>query len=123
MNLIEKYVLPGKKMALFFYIRGALHNLVPRFWLNASRRRVLRNWEKRADAGYLRWRRDIYCRLEKPCTIPEEAGVALKDVRMGNFQSRYAVDAQRSLRYFPGNALLAFKDGDVWENQIGRAHV
>lgn len=118
MNLIEKYVLPGKKMALFFYIRGALHNLVPRFWLNASRRRVLRNWEKRADADYLRWHRDIYCRLEKPCTIPEEAGVALKDVRMGNFQSRYAVDAQRSLRYFPGNALLAFKDGDVWENPV-----
>lgn len=91
---------------------------MPRFWLNASRRRVLRNWEKRADAGYLRWRRDIYCRLEKPCTISEEAGVALKDVRMGNFQSRYAVDAQRYLRYFPGNALLAFKDGDVWENPV-----
>ena len=35
MNLIEKYVLPGKKMALFFYIRGALHNLVPMAYASA----------------------------------------------------------------------------------------
>lgn len=29
MNLIEKYVLPGKKMALFFYIRGRFIILCP----------------------------------------------------------------------------------------------
>lgn len=116
MNFIEKYILSGKKMALFFYIRGALRNLVPRSWLNAGRRRVLRNWEKRPDAGYLRWRRDIYCRLNEPFSIPNESGVVLKDVRVGKYQSRYSIDAQRSLRCFPKDSILAFKDGDVWEN-------
>lgn len=77
---------------------------------------MLRNWEKRADADYLRWRRDIYCRLEEPFYISEEAGVVLKDVKVGKFQSRYAIDAQRTLRYFPEDSVLAFKDGDVWEN-------
>ncbi len=116
MNFIEKYILPGKKMALFFYIRGALRNLVPRSWLNAGRRRVLRKWEKRPDAGYLRWRRDIYCRLNEPFSIPKESGVVLKDVRVGKYQSRYSIDAQRSLRCFPKDSILAFKDGDVREN-------
>ena len=116
MNIVEKYILPGKKMAFFFYLKGAMYSLVPRSWLNARRKRLLRNWEKRSDADYLRWRRDIYCRLTDPFVIPKDKGVALKDVKVGKFQSRYSVDAQRSLRCFPKNALLAFKDGDIWEN-------
>lgn len=116
MNIIEKYILPGKRMAIFFYLKGAMYNLVPRRWLGARRKRLLRNWEKRPDADYLRWRRDIYCRLTDSFVIPKESGVLLKDVRIGKFQSRYSIDAQRSLRCFPENAVLAFKDGDIWEN-------
>ena len=116
MNIVEKYILPGKKMAFFFYLKGAMYNLVPRSWLNARRKRLLRNWEKRLDADYLRWRRDIYCRLSAPFVIPKDKGVALKDVKVRKFQSRYSIDAQRSLRCFPKNSILAFHAGDVWEN-------
>lgn len=116
MNVVEKYILPGKKMAFFFYLKGAMYNLVPRSWLNARRKRLLRNWEKRPDADYLRWRRDIYCRLNEPFVIPKDKGVALKDVKVRKFQSRYSIDAQRPLRCFPKNSILAFKAGDVWEN-------
>ncbi len=116
MNILEKYIRPGKRIALFFYIKGALYNLVPRSWLNNYRRRLLSNWEKRSDADYLRWRRDIYCRCEKPFSIPPGTGIVLRDVKSGRFQSRYALDAQRALRCFPKDAVLAFKDGDIWEN-------
>lgn len=118
MNFVEKYILPGKTPPLFFYIKGALNHLMPRGLMNARRKRLLSGWEKRPDADYLRWRRDVYCRLTDRYDLPEASTVRVKDVRVGKFQSRYAIDAEFSLRGFPREREVAFKDGDIWENPV-----
>lgn len=116
MNFVDKYIRSGKKLAISFYVKGWLYQMIPRCRLNSWRRRILKDWEKRPDAEYIRRRRDIYCRLSVPYAIPKEDAVALRDVRIGKFKSRYVIDAQQPLRCFPGHSELAFKDGDVWEN-------
>lgn len=85
-----------------------------RFWQWRGRR-LLRGWEQRPDADYIRRRRDIYCRLEQPCTLGAEAR-EIREINTRNFQSRYALDAMRTLKYFPKYAKVRFCDGDVWHN-------
>lgn len=77
---------------------------------------MLKGWEARKDAEYLKWRRDIYCRISKPFVLEEKDSVRVEDVNERNFQSRYALDAYRVLKYFPKNRRIAFNDGDVWVN-------
>lgn len=113
MNFIDKYIRSGKTPALLFYIKGVLFGLVPGCVLNIRRRHILRGWRNRQDAAYLLWRRDIYCPDRPVSELPDEARVKVRDVRIGNFQSRYALDAARALRYFPANADIAFIDGDI----------
>lgn len=116
MNFIDKYILPGKTLPLLFYLRGGLCHIMPRVFLNARRKWMLSGWDRRPDADYLRWRRDVYCRLTGMYTLPESIRVKAKDVRVGKFQSRYAIDAEFPLRGFPEESEVAFKDGDIWEN-------
>jgi len=126
MNVIEKYYRSGRTPAFLYYLRAALWELVPGFLLRRRLRRLLRSWESRPDADYLRWRRDFYCMLEgnaekapddvRNMTRRGEKVVRVRDVTPRLFQSRYALDARRLLRYFPQNLLIRFRDGDVMEN-------
>ena len=116
MNFVDKYIRAGKRIALFQYVGDFFFGITPSWWLNARRRRWLRNWESRPDADYLRMRRDHYCQLETPVALDLEKAVRIKDVRIGNFQSRYAMDARKALRYFPKDAKVSLIDGDVRVN-------
>ncbi len=109
-------------MALFFYVGGWLRSLVPSRLLQYRRRKLLKGWESREDAAYIRMRRDFYCR---DFTAPLSEEVAednssrfahFGDVKVGNFQSRYAIDAAKYLRYWPKEMKLRFQDGDIRRN-------
>lgn len=114
-DFIDKYIRAGKSIPLFYYIRETLFNLIPRSLLARRRKRILRGWEQRPDADEIRERVDFYCPLKEPFPLSDNA-VALKDIRPGKFLSRYAYDAQRSLRYWPGDVKVDFQHGDIWEN-------
>lgn len=116
MNFIDKYIRAGKRVALFQYVGYYLAELVPSWWFNMRRRRWLRHWESRPDAGYLRMRRDHYCQLQEITPLNPDKSVKVRDVRIGNFQSRYAMDARKVLRYFPKDALVSLIDGDIRVN-------
>lgn len=77
---------------------------------------MLRGWETRRDAEYINWRKDIYCRLSTPSSLPYSESVKIGEVNECNFQSRYALDAYRVLKYFPKDKRIAFCDGDIRVN-------
>lgn len=115
MGFIDKYFITGKKIPFFFYAKGVLFGMVPRRILNRRRKRMLKGWESRPDAGYLRTRRDYYCALPEngsPC----DGEIALKDIRLGKVKSRYAVDAAMVFRYFPAEKRINLLAGDCWSN-------
>ncbi len=118
MSFYKKYILAGKSIPLWFYIRTWGGNLLPRSFWNWRRRQLTRNWESRDDADYIRTRRDIYCRLNETVKLPDEKVVNLGDVNERNFQSRYGLDAFSVLKYFPKQEKVIFCDGDVWENPV-----
>lgn len=128
MNFYKKYFKAGKEMALPYYLKWVLRSLLPRPLLGWSRRRLLRGWESRPDADYIRERVDYYCRVGEEDkgdydTSPRELlarvepqNVKLSEISTRRFHSRYAIDAQRILRYFPGDIRINFYAGDIWEN-------
>lgn len=123
MNILQKYIYPGKRMAIFFYLQGWLRELVPNAILRHKRKSLLKNWEKRDDAEYIRMRRDFYCREFGDSSLVETSLdnenpklVRFRDVKVGNFQSRYAIDARRYLRYWSKDLKLLFQDGDIRKN-------
>lgn len=115
MNYYKKYILAGKRIPLLFYISNWFANLLPRtYWIH-KRGKLLKGWEQRADADYIRDRVNLYCRLDRLYSV-DDRSVSVKDVNRHNFQSRYAFDAQSALRYFPGSAKVGFIDGDIRVN-------
>jgi len=125
MDILQKYIIPGKKMAIFFYMGGWLRNLVPSPWIQYSRRKLLKNWESREDAEYIKMRRDFYCRnftipLSEEVPVDEVGSriTSFGDVKVGNFQSRYAIDAAKYLRYWSKDKKMRFLDGDIRKNPL-----
>lgn len=116
MGFYKKYILSGKRIPLLFYVGNWFRNLLPRsFWMR-RKKKILQNWENREDAEYIRDRVNVYCRLNEPYKIDSSEYVDIKEVNCHNFQSRYALDAQKVLRYFPGERKVGFKDGDIRKN-------
>lgn len=116
MNLYKKYILSGKRLPLFFYIGNWFGNLLPRaYWIH-RRKQLLKDWEQRDDAWHIRERVNTYCRIEDNYIINGGKFVDIKAVNHHNFQSRYAMDAQKALRYFPGERKVCFIDGDIRTN-------
>lgn len=113
MKFIKKYILAGKRLPFIFYLNSLLCGLVPRRYRIWQKKRMLKNWEKREDAEYIRQRVDLYCRINDSYRLSTEESVKIKDVNRHNFQSRYAFDAQKSLQYFPGDGRVRFIDGDI----------
>lgn len=116
MNLVTKYLVPGKKLAFFFYVGGFLHGLVPRRLMEWRRRRLVKDWEKRPDAEEIRRRVEFYCGPRSRFSLRDEDTVRVCDIMPGRFQSRYAVDARKTLDYFPGKLRLGYVQGDTWNN-------
>ncbi len=116
MNLWNKYYRAGKQLASVYYLKGYLFRLIPHRVLALYRKWLLKGWEKRPDADYLRWRRDVYCQLTEPFEIPGEYRATVGLVTPYYFHSRYAIDAWRWLRCWPSKTRLSFKDGDVRKN-------
>lgn len=115
MNFFDKYVRSGKTIPFLHYMGGILSLLVPRLFFRIRRHQLLRNWQSRADADYIRDRRDYYCALDRRFE-PEADALPLADIRLGKVHSRYAIDAQRILRCFPASRRINFMAGDIWEN-------
>lgn len=116
MNLLTKYILPGKKIAIFFYLGGALHSLVPRRLMIWRRRRLVKGWQQRPDADEIRRRVDFCCGPDAPFTLPEADTPTVREITPRRFQSRYAIDAMRTLDYFPAHLRLGFLQGDTHFN-------
>ncbi|MDE6338782.1 MAG: hypothetical protein K2K97_03215 [Muribaculaceae bacterium] len=116
--MLDKYYRAGKTPALFFYIGGAVRAIMPRWYYRWRGSRMLRKWESRKDADYLRWRRDFYCRSQAGARLEDkDTGlIPVGDVRVGKFHSRYAIDADKALCYMPADALVRFHAGDVRDN-------
>ncbi|MBD5340011.1 MAG: lipopolysaccharide biosynthesis protein [Bacteroides sp.] len=116
--MLKKYYRAGKVPAFLFYLKGVVKELLPGWWYRLRAKMILRGWEKRLDADYIRWRRDFYCQLKEDEGDADnrEGLIPIKDVRIGKFHSRYAIDARDTLRYFPADTLVRLHAGDVWEN-------
>lgn len=106
----------GKGSPLLYYLKWILREMIPSAFLQLKRRYLLKGWEKRPDADYIRMRRDFYCQLSEPFLLKEGEFIEQGDVRLGKYHSRYVIDARRFLRCWPASEKLAFCDGDVWEN-------
>lgn len=116
MNFYDKYIKAGKKIALFFYIKGVLFNLIPRGILAYRRLRLLKDWESRPDADYIRQRVDTYCHLSAPFKVDGKGVIAISDLKIGKYSSRYLFDILFTLRYFPKHFKFRFQDYDVIDN-------
>lgn len=116
MKFIRKYILAGKRLPFFFYAKSLMSEIVPRRIRLWQKKKILKNWEKREDADYIRQRVDLYCRINHPFSLDKAESVEIKDVNRHNFQSRYAFDAQRTLQYFSGDERVRFVDGDIRKN-------
>lgn len=115
MNFYDKYIHAGKKMAFFFYLKAVFFNLIPRWWLLRRRERLLRGWEKRPDADYIRRRVEHYNIIASEFS-PGDDSLRIKDLKIGKFSSRYLFDLLFTLRYFPKHYRLRFQDYDVIGN-------
>lgn len=98
-----------------FYVVNGARMLLPRWIKRWQLRCLLKDWEKRPDAEYIRDRVDFYCLLSSPFEIPQE-GMRLKDIRLSNTHSRYYFDLQRVTDGFPQDRRVGFVQGDILEN-------
>lgn len=135
MKFIDKYIIAGRRSSLWSYVSGICFGMIPSSWLIRHRSHILKDWESRPDAEYIRWRRDFYCPDNASALCPEfgsgamsyrkaagetcktfEGTVCLRDIRLGKVKSRYALDAASVFRYFPGDLKINFLAGDCLVN-------
>ncbi|MCM1378196.1 MAG: glycosyl transferase family 90 [Clostridium sp.] len=100
----------GKKLPFLYYTGSVLRRLIPRPVRALQRRLLLRGWEKRSDADYIRSRVDFYCRR---VFKDNEAAIPLGSLEHLKCQSAYLVDAQRTLRSYPSSTCINFRPGDT----------
>lgn len=106
----------GRENNQLYYLKGVVRCLViPRFWRQWQRRILLRNWQKRRDADYIRRRVDFYCHIPVGCDVGNDA-VSVDGISMKNTHSRYYFDIMQYLRGFPRYLKLNYVAGDVWHN-------
>ena len=124
MKFIDKYIRAGKTIAFFYYLRGFMFGLIPRSILIKLRPYLLRDWEKRNDAEYIRERVDYYKGLpfngkqvtEDIETYGGPKAVALSDIVLGKIKSRYVYDVASVTRFFPSDLKMNLLPGDIWRN-------
>lgn len=107
-----------KRAPLPYYLKGLFWNKLSIPFADSTRRRILRDWEHRDDADEIRLRRDFYCRDFAPGALPEDSSVRIGEITIGNFHSRYAIDARAILKYFNPNLRAVFTDGDIYRNPL-----
>lgn len=116
MSWTSKYRNSGKTIPLFYYLGYFARTLIPRPLAIRHGHHLLHGWEHRPDAEYIRSRVDFYCPLSTPFTLSDNESSAIRDIRPGNFRSRYAIDAARTLSHFPADLRVNLHDGDTWSN-------
>lgn len=124
MKFIDKYFRAGKTIPLFYYLRGVVSSLVPRKLLIARRKRILKNWESRPDAGYIRERVDYYAGLPYDGRIVSEGldeyggpvHLPLKAISHKTVKSRYLFDVNSVARWFDADLKMNLLPGDNRRN-------
>lgn len=98
-----------------FYLKGGIRLLIPSFIKRWQLNWLLKDWDKRPDAEYIKDRVDFYCLPSLPFRLPDTA-MRIEDVRLSNTHSRYYFDLHRVLDGFPQKSRIGFVQGDVLEN-------
>ncbi len=105
----------GRTNNLYYYLIGGIRMMLPRFVRRWQRQLLLRGWEKRPDADYIRDRVDFYCRLPQGSALGPKAR-RIRDFKLKGTRSRYYFDLGRYIKGFPGDALVDYMTTDVWHN-------
>ncbi len=105
----------GRTNNQLYYLVGGWRMLLPRFVRRWQRRLLLRRWQQRPDADYIRGRVDFYCRVAEGRALGGKAR-PIKDFRLKGTPSRYFFDLGRYVKGFPGEAGIDYMTTDVWEN-------
>lgn len=113
--MIRQLYRSGKTPKFCYFAAAYLRRLLPRAYYRWRGRSLLRGWEQRPDADYIRSRVDFYCPDAVGSTPAPLAETADKLVE-GRAQSTYYIDIRRWLRYFPADYRLDWQPGDVFEN-------
>ncbi|MDE6217465.1 MAG: lipopolysaccharide biosynthesis protein [Muribaculaceae bacterium] len=100
----------GKLLPFFYYLRGIGRRLLPRPVRRLQRNMLLKDWEKRPDADYIRRRVDFYCRRS---FLPNSEAIKAGEVELMDTPSAYIVDIQRYLRAFRFGTRLNYRGGDT----------
>lgn len=105
----------GRTNNQLYYLTGAARMYSPRAVRRAQRELLLRGWEERPDADYIRERVDFYCRVPEG-SKPGPGARRIADFRLKGTPSRYFFDIGRYVRSFPKDALIDYMTSDVWHN-------
>lgn len=110
-GFLQKFrVLPnGKNNKLMYYVRSTFRSFVPNFFLEKEFLSLLKDWEARPDAGYIRERVDYYNKLSSLSVLPPDTG-CVGDIR--NIGSVYYRDSYEVVRYFDKSLKIATAFGD-----------
>ena len=105
----------GRMNNQHYYLVGAWRMMLPRFVRRWQRKLLLRNWEKRPDADYIRSRVDFYCPIEAGAQLGPQAK-RIADFTLKGTPSRYYFDIGRWISAFSGDGRIDYMTTDVWEN-------
>lgn len=105
----------GRTNNQLYYLVGAMRMYCPRWVRRLQRRLLLRNWEQRPDADYIRSRVDFYCQIPQGAKPGPEA-TPIGAFRLKGNKSRYFFDLGRFIRAYPRKALIEYMTTDVWHN-------
>lgn len=115
MGLREMYR-SGKPVKLLYYCGWAMRKLRARPLLRRRLKRLLRDWEGRPDADYIRRRIEHYCPLKPGAvSLPAEAE-PIHRLNRSRGKRVYYIDIERWLAYFPKHLRISFVPGDVYKN-------
>lgn len=105
----------GKQQAFLYYVSAVVRTLQPQWLRRWRQERLLKDWELRPDAEYIRRRVNFYCRRS---FIPSLKSVSVADLRRGrvNSPSSYIIDTLRYAGAYPADTRLNFFGGDTFAN-------
>lgn len=105
----------GKPVKALYYCGWLLRRLVPRSVRRARLRRLVRTWEQRPDADYIRRRVEFNCPLTPGTPLPPGAE-EIHSLRPGRAPSAYYIDMERLTAYFPRGLKCHWTPGDIFHN-------
>lgn len=110
----------GKPSHFLYYVSWVLRQLVPKAVRRARMRRLLRTWQTRPDADYIRERVQFYCPLDPAHPVaPGPYAVPASALRRRSMQSAYYIDFTRLMDYFPSRSRAHMVPGDTLRNPSG----